>query len=236
MIKRLFKYFVYWSKYYVPKKVLVFTYPFVKFDKYRRIKKYHKKVFESRNAMFIHIPKNAGTSILKAFIEGSICDGMDDPFKGYTVSAEYYRHFFGNQVFNGLYKFCFVRNPWDRLLSAYSYLDRMNWLQYLGNFESFEYFVKKWLNKRRLFSDVHFIPQQYFICDDNGNMLMDYVGRFESLQDDVSFVSNKIRFNIDVKHLNRSFHNSYRDVYDDEMIDIVSVLYKNDIQLFNYEF
>ena len=236
MIKYLIKNIIYHSKYYISKRLLVYTYPLVKFDKYRRIKKYHRPVFESRKAMFIHVPKAAGTSIIKAFTQGDVCKGMSDPFRGYTAPAQYYKHFFGDQFFNSVYKFAFVRNPWDRLLSAYSYLERMNWLKYLGKTGSFKNFVKNWITKKRLYKDVHLIPQHYFICDSNGKLLVDYLGRFETLNDDIQAISNQINFNIDIKHFNKSTHDNYRNIYDEEMKTIVETLYEEDIHLFNYKF
>ena len=86
-----------------------------------------------------------------------------------------------------------------------------------------------------MYKDVHLL-QHYFICDSNGKLLVNYLGRFETLNDDIQAISNQINFNIDIKHFNKSTHDNYRNIYDEEMKTIVETLYEEDIHLFNYKF
>ena len=76
--------------------------------------------------------------------------------------------------YNKFFKFAFVRNPWDRLVSSYFYLKNggMNkmdndWaLENIKQYETFQEFVLRWVNKKNINSWIHFKPQNYWICDD----------------------------------------------------------------------
>lgn len=54
------------------------------------------------NAIFIHIPKTAGSSIQEALGHGG---------------HETIHHYMEQEGFNRAFKFAFVRNPWDRFIS-----------------------------------------------------------------------------------------------------------------------
>ena len=73
--------------------------------------------FDREKAIFVHIPKAAGTSIALS-IFGEL---------PYHYKAIDYIVFFGRKTFNQYFKFAFVRNPWDRVYSAYTYLRKGGW-------------------------------------------------------------------------------------------------------------
>ena len=86
--------------------------------------------------VFIHVPKNAGTSIYEAF-DMDIPDNTHCPVTGYLASD-------GDRFFDS-FSFGFVRNPWDRMVSAFHYLkhkpisdDDKRWAaQMLAPFDTF---------------------------------------------------------------------------------------------------
>ena len=156
------------------------------------------------------------------------------------------------EEFSRLFKFSFVRNPWARILSEYRY---RNYFQH----RSFRDFVLNrmpqpgWDDKYR-----HVMPQYDMLHDDNGKLLVDFVGRFESLQDDFDKVCDHLGIgNSQLPHRNRSdkksrdlkrkarnwlFSNgenqlrSLTDFYDDETRQAVAEHYRKDIDAFGYEF
>jgi chondroitin 4-sulfotransferase 11 len=182
---------------------------------------------------FFHIPKAAGTSICMALF-------------GYQVG-----HLNFNRLYNSnpkkamtYYKFTFVRNPWDRLISAYHFLlsggmnaNDMNWGQHnLTNYIDFNDFVKNWLNEKNINTYVHFIPQHRFLESSNRIIKVDFVGKTETLNRDIEIVSNKLGKQIFLEKINESKHASYVDYYNQESINTVSRVYERDIELFGYKF
>ena len=85
-------------------------------------------------------------------------------------------------------------------------------------------------------------PQTDFIYTEEYDLLVDYVGRFETLQGSFSQICKKLDLPaIELPHLNASKtiyprYEEYQDYYDDETVDFVSQIYEKDIELFNYTF
>lgn len=146
------------------------------------------------------------------------------------------------------FKFAFVRNPWDRLVSSYYEFRskyHSTWNQEMRLMLSFKKFVRA-LPDMKIKSDIHFIPQ--FDClSINGELKMDYVGRYENYIEDFKTVCKSIN----VKYLPSSSigglphkrktsdrRNHYKFYYEKnpELIDIVAEIYKKDIEAFDYSF
>jgi len=142
----------------------------------------------------------------------------------------------------GQYTFAFVRNPYDRLVSWYSYLTQkltpaeikaMEANSECGNFltgENFTNFCIKapfWIYKNQL----------EYIEDHSGNIVTDFIGRFENLQEDFDIVCDKIGIpQQQLPYKNKSNHKHYTEYYDDETRQIVAEKYAKDIELFGYKF
>jgi hypothetical protein len=181
--------------------------------------------------LFIHIPKTAGTSILDAL---SIKFRHHSDYKTFKSA--------NTQLFNQAYKFCFVRNPYDRLYSVYSYLIRggaghtdnalTNYLQ--NNSKSFENFVEDVLDNHLMHTHPLFKPQFSYICDFKFKIMVDFVGRFETLGQDVDTISDVIGRNIELPHLNSNKKDSFCNVYNEQTANKVYSLYQKDFELFNY--
>ncbi|MDB2347376.1 sulfotransferase family protein [Verrucomicrobiales bacterium] len=150
---------------------------------------------DENRCVFIHIPKTAGTSVVKALFGSS---------SRHIPWEEFHRT--NGRKFSDYYKFAFVRNPWDRLLSAYLFLKRggMNptdaaWAkECLGQYNDFESFVHEWVSVENIESWVHFIPQYKWIYDDQETLQMDYVGRMESIGEDFQTVAKRLGRNVEL--------------------------------------
>lgn len=122
------------------------------------------KPFDDTQSIFIHIPKCAGVSVKKA-LYGSR-PGAHSTLSDYTC-------IFSLKEICTYFKFTVVRNPWDRLVSAYHFLKKggMNdadreWAQSnISEYEDFESFVVNWLNKDNIWKYYHFYPQHYFFLE-----------------------------------------------------------------------
>lgn len=227
--------------------------------------------------IFVHIPKNAGQSVEHVFLNliglnwrtraPLLLRYNDNPDLGPErlahLTAEQYvscKHA-PQDMFDEYFKFAFVRNPWDRMVSFYKYLGYDNKMEF--NIFVKEHFIRK--IQQRVWWFVR--PQTDYIYKDEGHQLVDFIGRFESLQSDFDIVCQKIglpatllpRVNVSEKKgpgmtvesgLMKLFEeikyvlnlrtipsfNSYRDYYSQESIDLVAEFYKRDVQLLSYDF
>lgn len=183
--------------------------------------------------IFIHIPKTGGSSVAKSLFDQS---------SRHVPWFEYYKY--NKMKYNKFFKFAFVRNPWDRLVSSYFYLrnggmNKMDndWaLENIKQYETFQEFVLRWVNKKNINSWIHFKPQNYWICDDKKNIMIDYLGRLETISRDFLFISNKVGSKKFLDKLNKSERGKYQSYYNLETKEIVEKVYHDDVKLFGYSF
>ena len=201
---------------------------------------YSYQPLDQHQCIFVHIPKAAGVSISKTLF---------DNVRVYHTTITMFQLIFSQQEFDHYFKFTFVRNPWDRVFSAYHFLKKggMNeqdqkWAnQELAPYESFEDFVKGWINQSNIWRYLHFYPQCKFLCmPDTQKIGVDFLGFFENLHEDFQYIGNRLSLNSGpaLKHENPTSHKKldYRDFYTDEMRHIVSEVYAKDIELLGYNF
>lgn len=164
---------------------------------YSKIEKNNPGVYYSLNAfdyykcIFVHIPKAAGVSV---------STGLFGNYGGGHKTIREYQKIYPAKTFNKYFKFTFVRNPYDRVLSAYNFLktggmneDDKAWAdKYIIQNEPFDDFILNRLDETLMYSWYHFMPQVHFLMNDEGTINLDYIGRFENLEQDYVFIKNKI--------------------------------------------
>lgn len=140
----------------------------------------------------------------------------------------------GREQFNSYFKFGFVRNPWDRIVSLYERREAME----MRNQMSFEQFVD-WIQYSSS-TCVHSSPHRYqldWFVDPNGKMLADFIGRFERLQQDWAFVAKKLGVSETLPHSRpnpRTRH--YTEYYNPRTRGIIAEKFRIDIETFKYQF
>ena len=185
--------------------------------------------------IFVHIPKCGGTSIEKLLLrlEGISLPEGDKPLKYLSKSAgdEYLlgrgrQHMAIGQFPDTCYfSFSFVRNPWSRMVSEYTWRKRI--YNYPDN--AFRRFI---LNPPTSKSENHLWTQSSFIDD-----TVDFIGRFENLQKDLDHVMGILGLpRQQLSHENRTDHRPYWEYYDDETREVVAARYRDDIERFCYDF
>ena len=191
--------------------------------------------FNKSNTIFIHIPKTAGISLVNG-IYGSVSN------EGHR-KVHFYKKIFGKK-FKKFFVFSFVRNPYDRLYSAYKFLqtggmnihDQNAYKQHLIGYKNFEDFIFNGLNNQIVNEIVHFKHQSEFICNDYGEIIVDFVGKYENLDKDLSQLSKLINKDIILPHLNKGKAKHKCDkIYTNEMKEIVYKMYRRDFEIFNYK-
>lgn len=190
--------------------------------------------YDQKKAIFVHITKTAGTSVALTLF-GAL---------PYHYRAWEYRVIFGKKDFNDYFKFAFVRNPWDRLYSAFSFLKGGGWddndkrwaEENLAGIDDFNDFVINWLTPERLYAYIHFWPQSDFICDGKNRAMIDYLAYFETIGDDFDRIAKQIDCKESLQHTNASKRKGYKEVYSEEARQKVALLYARDINNFGYRF
>ena len=84
--------------------------------------------------------------------------------------------------------------------------------------------------------DPQFFPQHLFTHDENGNQLIDVVGRFENFAQDAKQILEWLNISDPIEKIHSSDHPPYREAYTPRMKDIIADVYAKDIEMFGYEF
>jgi chondroitin 4-sulfotransferase 11 len=178
--------------------------------------------------VFVHINKTGGSSIERAL-------GL--PFQ-HRTALEILRAI-GPRRWNSRFSFAFVRNPWDKVASHYHYRVKTNQTGLGDNPMSFPEWVRRaYAEHAQPYYDQPkmFMPQVDWLRGEDGRILVDYVGRFEYLQDDFAHVCAQLGRSAHLPHVKSSQQGDYRKYYDDESADIVARHFAEDIHAFDYAF
>jgi hypothetical protein len=136
-----------------------------------------------------------------------------------------------------------VRNPWDRLLSAFSYLEGGGsgspadllhaaeiW-RYRGHFRRFVLEYLPLMELRRFFqTQTHWIGTQ---AEDLARL--NFIARYERLAADYQVIREQTGGAMRLPRLRESTHRPFGDCYDAEMAGIVGNIYRKDIELLHYQ-
>jgi hypothetical protein len=144
----------------------------------------------------------------------------------------------GLEIFNSFYKFTIVRNPWDRIVSQFAYMQaRPDLMDFIGMQPDTEF--KAYLGLIQKKQHVQWMPQTDFILDQDGTLLVDKIGRLESIEKDSNEVFDILgvcREQDKNFHANRSERKSIDHYYDQESVEMVGEIYSSDINYLNYSF
>ena len=134
-----------------------------------------------------------------------------------------------------LFLFTFVRNPWDKVVSAFFWLQQKKRNEIASDM-SFREFVTEDLASVGTSVNRHFAEQwpTFMFCGQPIPGM--FVGRFERLHEDWAYVAGRLRLPKDLPHKNVSQHRHYTEYYDDECVEIVRALYHEEIAELGYEF
>jgi Sulfotransferase family len=142
------------------------------------------------------------------------------------------RPYFRPEDFNNFFKFAFVRNPFDRFISYCAFMTREH-----GQFEANPQGVMRHFIDNPPWQHILFQPQHIFVTDAGGQLLTDYLGRVESMQQSYNEAAKRIGIpSRPLEKVNASSRRDYRDYYGDALIEGVAKLYARDLELFGYEF
>lgn len=137
------------------------------------------------------------------------------------------------EIWNSYFKFCFVRNPWDRFVSAVFFKNQTVQRQPKLAAPLMAYTLAKLKSEPNLW----FRAQTSFLLNTENEIEMDFIGRVENMQDDFDKICSKLNLpQIDLEHRNTSKHDDYKIYYTEELKNKVSELYQEDIERLAYQF
>ncbi|HTW82733.1 MAG TPA: sulfotransferase family 2 domain-containing protein [Candidatus Sulfotelmatobacter sp.] len=221
--------------------------------------------------IFIHIPKTAGSSIVESlltvrpnldFMARNAWPRLFAHPRGaelfrqlrvfYPLNpmalfpeqhypARVLREMVPAEVWSSYFKFTFVRNPWDFVVSSYFFLKKtfsedprvaMEAIDvaYIMASVDFTNFVRA---RKFMANSIGLLPH---VTDQGGNLLVDFVGKVENIEADLAEICRRVGLNIPLEHRNRSEHAQYREYYTDETRAIVAADFAPEIERFGYRF
>jgi chondroitin 4-sulfotransferase 11 len=212
-----------------------------------------------KKALFIHIPKTGGSYIaevlsknygfknyyLQRYDHKAFCNGKDksvdkheNKIHGtlmYYKTSKNINKIMGmtEEKWNTYFIFTFVRNPYDRIVSGWNYINRYNipfnnYLDFHRIANSYDYWHV-------------FMSQTRHLISNNGKIhKMGYIGKFEDMENDLQHILHQIGFN-NITHIpfkkNSKSHNDYKTYYThEEVLRKVNVLIKEDLENLDYSY
>ena len=192
-------------------------------------------ISHANRCIYIHIPKTAGTSIEKKL---GLFDDLEPGVQDHRTIRELEEASTPplSSLEKPYFSFTFVRNPWARAFSWYrNVIEDVNH-QKEGGIASdcpFPDFLKRHGDSWAL------RPQTHWITDRSGDIPLDFVGRFERLEDDFAYVCSVLEIEdpaLPQIMLRKGPQPCYVDYYDPELVDLVARRYREEIELFGYAF
>lgn len=204
-----------------------------------------------RQFLFVHVPKTAGQSVAAAFrpyadhpdeylvnrLLGELATPLNWclPYKVRRfrkhASAGQLRWRLPAEVYDRYFKFAFVRNPWDRWVSLFHFMRQYpsHHRNKVAQRLTFEEFLKSlaWQQK---------FQQKPCLTDGHGKLIVDYVGRFETLRADFCQICSILKLAASLDHIHRSKHRDYRWYYNSRTVQLVAEISRQDIDFFGYDF
>lgn len=193
-------------------------------------------IYDKHKMIFIHVPKCAGTSINNYYcpkLQSSYSNPKDFSLK-YMFGREL-QHITARKMsilapvrFRKYFKFAFVRNPYSRIESEYNW--RKSW-DSLTQKMSLSDFIDT-IPERQ--GDAHFLPASKFLISSKGKLLVDFVGKFESMEEELIKIDSLAGIDIErgIGKANVSRNSSTMTEKDKKEIYRI---YQKDFENFNYE-
>ena len=185
--------------------------------------------------ILVRVAKTASTSIIESLPKSTLCY-ENWKYDCNHVPLWHLKQNLDKDIIDTYFKFAFVRNPFERVVSVVKYLNK--WYRENGVNKQFEFkeFVSLLYDISTSIlpdtTDSSKYGSQYDFTKG-----CDFIGRLENLQQDFNIVCDKIGIpRKELPHRNKTNHKHYTEYYDNETLDMVATIYAKDIKYFGYKF
>lgn len=204
-------------------------------------------VNNNHNFIFFHMYKCGGNSLRKIFTEQA--KGGQELLGVHCHAIDLKKHYMARQKedkFNDMFKFTIVRNPFALILSTYHYVRKFK-NHYMHEdaikmeFKDFPAYYLKVLEDHKTSRPhgANRVSTLYdWITDDDGNVIIDFIGKLENINEDTKYILDKLGLEneaVPFVNVNKMNDKPYRDVYDKETRIFVEKHFAKDLEYFNYE-
>ncbi|WP_139558774.1 sulfotransferase family 2 domain-containing protein [Methylotetracoccus oryzae] len=208
--------------------------------------------------LFVHIAKTGGTSVRDSLgwykwtdpyrFPQFLCSKLSG-LTGHRIGAKFPRHakaiaaqeMLPREVYEQLFKFAFVRNPWDLQVSSYHHIrrERPDLMTGIPDFAAFLRWKFDPQRPPQYHADMSTVVQSDYLIDLHGSLIVDYVGRYEHLVEDFETACRKIGIRAPkLRHSRRATdrRRDYRAYFDDASAALIAEHYQADCERFGYRF
>jgi len=204
-------------------------------------------ISDKKKFIHVHLVKTAGSSRNEALQPYFNLDAETQPPIS-TLLNIMNNVIYDNPKYKNYFKFTFVRNPFDMIVSW--------WVERICNAgrerlvggssycrdktpEFFKQYIMAVKNYEIMYLPEVLTNQLSFITKNQsckGPLLVDYVGRFENLKEDWIYITKRLDIPSTLPHIRKSQHKHYSFYYDDETLEMVTTIFEKDLNYFGYEF
>ena len=191
-------------------------------DLYDHMKRQRPVLDKQKKFMFFGNHKAAMTSVNRGLLKNRVILFKENQDK--------YDSLFDNYPVDKAYKFTIVRNPFSRTPSAYFYTRGIGRIKINKKFKDF---IKTDFKEKKQEIDIHFHnmhPNAFF----EGKQFVDYIANLENINIEWKVIATRIKCPLMLPKMN--FTTPRRFDLDDECIDIIRNIYKDDLKYFRYKF
>ncbi len=203
--------------------------------------------------------------VLNPYQEGEEYNfGVKNLFKSPHIPPTLLKACLKEQVLDEYFKFVFFRNPWDWFVSQWKYnfivrkkvpmhhfalyprssyqqFKKNNGILRLAKKEKFTAadvdFLRDLLWQHRAIPGEKTLYQSSKVYDINGNKLVDYIAKYENIQHEFQYLSEKLSLPIiDLPHTNKTEHRHYSEYFSDSGRKRVGEIWKRDVENFGYKY
>lgn len=180
--------------------------------------------------IWLEVPKCASKSIKESFPNRARLEEVLD---------------LNNINWDKYFVFAFVRNPWSRTVSNYFHfctkkhnskggVKKRKAAKEMFDVNPLLLTFEEFVDKIQDVNNHHWLPCHYYLPEDISKV--DFIGRMENFEEDAAYLENNFELHFVAHKYNKTRHKHYSHYYNEDTKEIVSNMYKKDIELFNFQF
>lgn len=213
----------------------------------------------SKKFVFVHVPKAAGTSVTNALSKYTTYQDLEigGTHFGEQIQPAYKKRFgigkhtpasgirevIGQDAWDSMFKFSIVRNPYERVISTYKFLNKWQgtpeeFKKLLAKFNDINDYILSDMWEESDGPDFIFKPQTFWLTDinDRSKLIVDFVGKLETLDQDLAHIMSKIEgHNIEAEAAPQLNKTEGDFELSDESIEKINRVYVRDFDFWGYE-